>query len=189
MIRIYLLKSPCGAGYVGQTRKQIEQRLKSHVGSKNCVVMAKAIQFYGLKNFTFELLATASTQQTADALEQHFIAVLGTQTPFGYNVTGGGSRQSFTDKTRKKMSFGQKRSLAINPVRREKLVSQLKNVKHRRGFASPGRKAVFCSTNGKTYPSITHAAKELGLDFSTVAAVARGKNGMTHTRGFSFAYA
>lgn len=48
-------------------------------------------------------------------------------------------------------------------------------------------KAVYCITNGKTYPTQTEACKELGLLSSGVSMCCRGK--MKHTGGYQFQYA
>lgn len=49
-----------------------------------------------------------------------------------------------------------------------------------------GIKRVYCLTNGKVYPSASQAARELGLDDSSVSKVCRGKR--EHTKGMVFRY-
>ena len=49
-----------------------------------------------------------------------------------------------------------------------------------------GIKRVYCLTNGKVYPSASQAARELGLDDSSVSKVCRGKR--KQTRGMIFRY-
>ena len=47
-------------------------------------------------------------------------------------------------------------------------------------------KSIFCLTNGKTYPSATHAAKDTGCDRSTICKICRENKGKT--KGFEFRF-
>lgn len=86
----------------------------------------------------------------------------------------------FTAETRAKMS----RSLKGKRVTDEQKV---KISIARTGTANPSRwRKVFCETNNTMYDSLTHAAKTLKVDKSSISAVCRKEH--SHTKGYVFRY-
>jgi group I intron endonuclease len=188
IITVYELTSPSGKKYVGQTKLAIEERLKQHLKSKNCSAVSAAIRKYGRKSFQVKELARCVSRDQANALEQYFIAVLGTLRPHGYNITAGGSQQSFTEETRRRMSdAGKKR--ASDPQIRAKLSSYLVGSRgHLKGKPAHNRKPVVCITTGQRFSSVAEASKVLGIDYSSISAVCNGRRGMKQTGGFKFSW-
>ena len=124
---IYLLTSPNGKHYVGQTSQPIDERWKNGKGYKSCTALNRAIQKYGWENFKHEILAECDNQDEADYLEQKFILEYDCIVPNGYNIDYGGNANKvmgeetkgktpwnkgktgvYTDETRANMSAGMK---------------------------------------------------------------------------------
>jgi len=77
--------------YVGQTVQKLKQRWDKHnvVGS-GCPIMSRALHKYGRENFVIEQLHVCESKEEMDFVETFYIAILGTKTPSGYNLTDGG---------------------------------------------------------------------------------------------------
>ncbi|AGE49562.1 GIY-YIG catalytic domain-containing endonuclease [Acanthocystis turfacea Chlorella virus Can0610SP] len=99
---IYMLTSPSGKSYIGQTIRQIEERFKKHqVPSSNCVAISNAIQKYGWDNFEKHWYEVPD-----DDLNDHeelMVEVLGTLSPSGYNLKEGGGNGKPSEETRRKI--------------------------------------------------------------------------------------
>jgi group I intron endonuclease len=115
---IYVLTSPSGKKYVGQSvqflpcgkRHGYIKRWKQHVyeaktGKDFSVCLNNAIRKYGEETFTVELLLTCNISDL-NRWEQHYIKHLNTFHPNGYNLTEGGSngRQSLITREKKRIS-------------------------------------------------------------------------------------
>jgi group I intron endonuclease len=87
---IYLVTSPSGKQYVGQTMRSIHIRWKQHCNSKKDVIMVRAIKKHGYENFTITLLGRAHDKENANKLERFYISKLDTIFPKGYNMSPGG---------------------------------------------------------------------------------------------------
>lgn len=77
-----------GKEYVGITNKP-DRRFANHKCSSQQVI-GKAIQKYGVENFSFNILFKNITQEEAIKKEQECIIQYNTLTPNGYNVSSGG---------------------------------------------------------------------------------------------------
>ena len=77
--------------YIGQTRQQdVATRWKEHRKKKNgCPILKKAIEKYGLKNFTFEIVIICFDDDL-DKFEIEYIKKFNSLKPNGYNVSEGG---------------------------------------------------------------------------------------------------
>lgn len=113
---VYLLTSPSGKQYVGQTW-EFEKRMHAyeHKASASQRVLYNAIVKYGWENFTVTIIKRdIQTQDAMDATEDAFILMLDTLAPNGYNLRRGGSRGKHHADSIEKMrasSIGQKCSL------------------------------------------------------------------------------
>ncbi len=121
---VYVLTSPSGKQYVGQTTKTLEHRLSTHKGATKAGAnypINNSIRKYGLENFDVEILANAENQDKLDALECYWIRELKT-CKIGMNLSPGGKGWSpekrawmsglmkgreFSEETRKKFSKAQ----------------------------------------------------------------------------------
>jgi hypothetical protein len=103
---IYILTSPSGKSYIGQTIRSIEERFGEHLRpDSGCVAIARAIKKHGWDNFVTDYYECPD-----DELDKHetlMIEVLGTLKPGGYNLTTGGSNGRPSEETRTKMREAQ----------------------------------------------------------------------------------
>ena len=84
---IYMLTSPSGKSYIGQTIRPIEERLKQHkLPSNKCFALANAIQKYGWENFEKHWYEVPDEELNEH--EELMIEALGTLSPSGYNLKG-----------------------------------------------------------------------------------------------------
>jgi group I intron endonuclease len=100
---IYMLTSPSGKSYIGQTYRPIQERLREHrIGkSRDCVAIYNAIQKYGWENFEKDYYEVPD-----DDLNKHeelMIEVIGTLAPDGYNLKEGGSNGRHSEETKIKI--------------------------------------------------------------------------------------
>jgi group I intron endonuclease len=99
LVRIYLITNEVtGKYYVGQTSCGIEKRFRDHISSANtgckrgCVYLQRAMQKYGIENFSTQELASADSSEQGDALETLWIILLDARNPdVGYNLSTGGN--------------------------------------------------------------------------------------------------
>jgi len=102
---IYKLTSPNGKSYIGQTIRPIEKRLEEHrTGeSKRCRALYNAIKEYGWENFEKEW--NEVPDDDLNFYEEMLVALLGTLSPYGYNLKeGGGNTGKPCEETRQKQS-------------------------------------------------------------------------------------
>jgi group I intron endonuclease len=94
-MKVYLITNLInGKQYVGQTVKSIDKRWKQHlrdVKRRTLPHLYKAIGKYDAENFSIQELHEAVTQEELDFAEIFYIALLGSKSPLGYNLTDGGS--------------------------------------------------------------------------------------------------
>lgn len=100
-----------GKAYVGQTIHTLDWRWKQHCyeAKRGCEFhLHRAIRKYGADAFERKILATASTIDELNALEEHYIASQNTLVPNGYNLTTGGANRIPTAEVIAKISATQK---------------------------------------------------------------------------------
>ncbi len=114
---IYLVTSPSGKQYVGQTvcilsngkKFGYKSRWRSHVqeatGNKGyCRILDNAIRKYGEDKFTIELIEEI-TIDLLDERERFWISEMKTLSPDGYNLTtGGGSHHELSEESKRILS-------------------------------------------------------------------------------------
>ena len=101
---IYILTSPSGKSYIGQTTRPIEKRFQIHQQkSSNCVAIYRAIQKYGWDNFKKDWYECPDEDLNFD--EELLVREMGTLAPRGYNLKeGGGSNGKHSEESKQKMS-------------------------------------------------------------------------------------
>ena len=107
---IYMIKSPKGKSYIGQTKCSVKTRLRHHASPKSfrCRHIHNAIMKYGIDNMTVSILGVFHIDELNDhecaAIKRH-----NTLTPNGYNlVSGGNARKRCSEETKKRMSIAKK---------------------------------------------------------------------------------
>ena len=94
-----------GKRYVGQTIQTLQQRMSGHKCGN--LYVDKAIDHYGIENFRYGVIKSCASKSELDECEKHFIAVLKSKAPYGYNLTDGGEGGIPCDEVRAKMSTSQ----------------------------------------------------------------------------------
>ncbi len=103
---IYMLTSPSGKSYIGQTIRPIHKRFYDHQRPKSeCSYVSRAIKKYGWENIEKEWYYCPD--EDLDKHEEMLIEVLNTITPFGYNLKTGGANGKPSDETKIKQSIAQ----------------------------------------------------------------------------------
>ena len=106
--------------YVGQTILLLKKRIKSHVDSSRLKdqtsYFSLSIRKYGIENFIFEQIDSATTMKELNFKEQKWIKKLNTMKPNGYNLTTGGNQGGhLSDSTKSLLSLRQKERFRTGP--------------------------------------------------------------------------
>lgn len=94
-----------GKRYVGQTTKTVKERFNNHAYADTAI--GNAIRKYGKKKFRYGVIKSCTSREELNYWEKHFVAVLKSKFPYGYNMTDGGEGGIPCDETRAKMSASQ----------------------------------------------------------------------------------
>lgn len=106
---IYKYTSPNNKSYIGQTINTIKKRANNGNGYKNCSVFWNAIQKYKWENFSFEILINLESENkdellnALNLLEEEYINLYNTLTPYGYNIRKGGNNFYYCDERKQKL--------------------------------------------------------------------------------------
>ena len=101
---IYILTSPSGKSYIGQTTRPIQKRFKEHQDAlSGCRVIRNAIQYHGWESFEKDWYECPDEDLNFD--EDLLVREMGTLVPGGYNLReGGGSHGRHSEETKQKIS-------------------------------------------------------------------------------------
>lgn len=98
---VYVHTCPNGKNYVGMTSKTLEKRSRNGNGYYGNEEFYDDIRRYGWDNITHEVLKVGLSEEEAQKLEQHYIALWQTDNPeFGYNKSKGGEKPVMLGKQR-----------------------------------------------------------------------------------------
>lgn len=101
---VYKHTSPNGKVYIGITKRNPEKRWECGKGYKCNHHFYSAIQKYGWKNFSHEILLSDLTKEQAESNEMRLIKEYQSTDPSrGYNLRLGGSLSSFSEEAIEKM--------------------------------------------------------------------------------------
>ena len=99
---IYIITSPSGKSYIGQTIRPIQERLKSHRKKRNrCLAIFNAIQKYGWNNLEKDWYECPDEDLNFD--EDLLIREMETMYPGGYNLKEGGANGKPSEESKRKM--------------------------------------------------------------------------------------
>jgi len=124
---VYCIYFPNGKKYIGQTTRDISNRLYEHINSSkngSTLLVHKSIRKYGENHIICEEIDTALNIDELNKLEKHYIQELNTyyENKEGYNMTLGGDNlvgYIFTEQDKIKMSSARKKYFS-NQENREK---------------------------------------------------------------------
>jgi hypothetical protein len=212
---IYILTSPKGKSYIGQTTRPIEKRLDEHQKeSSNCVAIYGAIKKHGWENFEKDYYECPDGDLNKH--EELMVEVLGTLAPGGYNLKEGGGNGKHSEETKQKMSDstkGEKHPMygkTHAEETKEKISESLrdeKNPMYGKTHAEGTKQHIRESKRGKTYNSLKvyqydldgkllgsfastgEAGRHLKKkDASIISRCARGVQGYKTAFGFKWSY-
>lgn len=92
-----------GKIYIGQS-VNIEERFKRHKSLKDNLVVHKALQKYGVDNFSFSIVELCEIVEL-DEKEKYWIHYYNSLIPKGYNMVDGGSNGAGLAKSRKVLQY------------------------------------------------------------------------------------
>lgn len=182
---IYLLTSPSGKKYVGQSVQLLPsgkkngymKRWKQHVyeantGKDYSICLNNAIRKYGEDNFKIDLLITCSIVEM-DKWEKHYIKHLNTLHPSGYNLTEGGAngRQSASTCEKKRISGLGKNKGKQYPRRERKLEEDRDLPKYIRSYHDRTGKDGYRVCNHPSLKDRSFVSKSLTMEEKKVLAI------------------
>jgi group I intron endonuclease len=181
---IYMLTSPNGKIYIGQTTRPIHKRLGEHKKGKiGCRAIYSAIQKYGWENFKKDWYECPDEDLNFD--EDLLVSEMRTLSPKGYNLKdGGGNHGKHSDESRLKMSKAQKGKKLSKETKqkisKERLGEKHHNAKRVCRYALDG-------TFIDSFGSIGEAGRHLNkTDGSIIAKCARGERKTAYNYKWSY---
>lgn len=153
-----------GKIYIGQTCQNVSRRWRNGDGYKQNAYFYSAIKFYGWNNFSHEIIESGLSQKEANEKEQYWIKFYhSNEKNYGYNLTNGGSTQTYSKESKNKMSESAKKRFS-DPEEREKQSKRLKEAhKNNNSAWDIKKKPVQCLETGEFFCSTTQAAKWAGI--------------------------
>ena len=175
--------------YVGQTMRKLEDRIRSHYGCTYGRKFNRALRSSSESIWTWKTLEEVGTSEEAHELECFYIAKFKCFTN-GYNSPAGSAKSDearakialknkgkapwnkgktsvYTDDARTRMALAK---MGRTPVRTPEWRENIKTANQK----ALGRKVLNIETK-EIYPSVTEAARQLGLAHSTVKRILNGK--------------
>ena len=102
---IYMISSPSGKAYVGQTIQSLEMRMTQHRNPKSgCPVLSRSIQKHGWENMKIQVLQECSNEELND-LERFYIEKFDCIVPKGMNCNIGG-RHTYSEGSQSRPGTG-----------------------------------------------------------------------------------
>lgn len=163
--------------YVGQTKRNPEDRWGPNGKGYKNQIFYKAIEKYGWENFDHIILEQVETQDLANQREEYYISLYDSTNPNkGYNLYKGGTvcRQTTTARQKRSLSMMGKNNPMYGKHKsdeaKEKLRQFLTSEKN------PRLKKVICLTTGEIFPGCSFAAKKYNIKNSgDIGQCCRGK--------------
>lgn len=127
--------------YIGKCHGDVAIRYKDHIRGKGSVLLKRAIDKYGISNFSFHILHDSILDKFLDNYEIEAIRKYNTVSPNGYNLTHGGDGGKKSETSRRKQSETRKR-LGLsrgenNPMKNKN--TRIKNAAAQKGKAKVSR--------------------------------------------------
>lgn len=188
----YLIKFNDVVRYVGITKNSLSSRISDHYYEafkrKSNLLVHKAMRDSKSK-IEFEAFCSTKDHLHALDLETKLISDFKTHHSFGglnYTYGGSGFRAQHTSESKLKNSKSKNEYYKNNHgPNHGKSFSKEYRFKLREAKRSKF-KAVLCLSDGITYESVSHAAREIGISKSIISMVCLGKR--PHARGMRFKY-
>lgn len=157
-----------GKVYIGQTRRNLQQRMRQHFQHAKDSAISNAIRKYGKDAFKVEVLEEVFSLEELCYLEQYYIKHCDSMSPNGYNLICVGPSSIYSPETRLKMSDSAKKALS-----NENLRARISAI--RKGKKTHNSTPIQCVQNGLSYGSLCDAAKALNISQSSLSMFFLGK--------------
>lgn len=121
--------------YIGQTRQDLQTRIRAHFKQGGCPRLDNAIRKHGADEFQHEILEADIPADALSEREIYWIQHFNSVSPNGYNLTHGGEGGSPSEETRHKISEANKGRLPSEATLRKlsaSLKGKPKSAEHRR---------------------------------------------------------
>ncbi|MDD9975904.1 MAG: GIY-YIG nuclease family protein [Candidatus Poribacteria bacterium] len=125
--------------YIGKCHGDVAIRYKDHIRGKGSVLLKRAIDKYGIANFSFDILHDSILDKFLDNYEIGAIRKYNTVSPNGYNLTYGGEGGKKSEVSRRKQSETRKR---LGLSRGENNPMKSKNTRIKNAAAQKGKPKV-----------------------------------------------
>jgi group I intron endonuclease len=95
-----------GKMYIGQTTQKLKDRWNDHVYDSKTrdTPLYRSIRKYGIENFQLDVIVESKDRIELNVLEEHYIKILNTVSPNGYNLLPGGLNKKCHEDTKLKIS-------------------------------------------------------------------------------------
>lgn len=182
-----------GKVYIGQTTRELDERTKEHI-RHNEIIVDKAIQKYGIENFTVEQIDLAENIDELNQKEMYWIEHYDCITPKGYNQCYGGNNTCgyhHKEESKQKMSIKKSQNYIGegNPFynkthseeSRKKMSEARKGLKHlteeqiKRLRESHHTVKVINVDTGEVFDSIKDAGLKYNIEPTHITRVCKGK--------------
>lgn len=194
-----------GKVYIGQTVRNLQERMEEHARHTN-TAFDKALRKYGLDAFDVEEIDSASTMDELNQKEMHWIKFYNSIVPNGYNMCeGGGNTRGFHHSEISKRKMSESKSISYlgekNPFfgKTHSESSKQKMSVKRKGMAhmtpesvqkvrdSHYKVKVRNIDTGEVFDSAKAAAEKYNLKDTHITRVCKGRR--KKTGGFKWEYA
>ena len=167
--------------YVGQTMQKLSTRISRHLNGRGSRILKAAVEKYGKDNFKIEVIATASSIERLNALENQLIKACNSISPNGYNIrSGGGAGHTCNAELKTLISKSTKVAMAC-PILRKKL----SDAKIGKSFTNAGsfkqgqqirNTPIHCIETGEVFTNQLATAAKLGVSRAAISAHITGRN-------------
>lgn len=183
---IYLLTNKTtNEKYVGQTTRDMKERLSDHVTEKRNRHVSNAIRKYGLDSFKVDELCSCKNQHDLNEMEKYFVEHFRTLYPNGYNHRAGGNQNGIcSTELRKKIS--EAKMGVPNLKRRGEIRTQEQRLKISKGLGGKRIIAENLDTKEIKIYNTAHETRNDGHNPSNVVSICKQRR--THSKRWTFKY-
>ncbi|AGE49864.1 GIY-YIG catalytic domain-containing endonuclease [Paramecium bursaria Chlorella virus Can18-4] len=174
--------------YIGQTLRDIEERLKEHqLPSSGCRAISGAIKKHGWENFDKEWYEVPD--EDLNFYEEMLVALLGTLSPSGYNLKDGGGNGKLSEETKQKIGKGNSGKMRTEEVKQK--ISEAKlgktHTKEIRQNMSKAHLGIIHTEETKQKIAKANIGKILSEETKKKLSIAKqGKNNCTSKRVYQY---
>jgi len=157
---VYCHKTPSGKRYFGITGKKVSERWAYGRGYETCSAFKKAIDKYGWDNIEHIVLYEDLTKEEAESIERTLIAEYKTTDKnHGYNILPYGNIAKCKDVPKEVRDRATVERTKVGREQTPESIAKALETKVKVGIIKP----ILCYETGVIYPSLSEAARQMGL--------------------------